>query len=142
MALSFTRHVLYEVRYQMSQTAKDHVVANHVESEEYYQGIFRPDVENWEFLVAETIAYGRKIREVVDNDGRWSEHYELRFDYEIGYRLRPYPLPTLPLNIVRVVINQEGWVVTGFPSGYQFVDSDSESDDDVDAPDDGGYDTE
>ncbi len=77
----------------------------------------------------------------MDDDGRWSEHYELHFDHEIGYRRRPYPLITLPLNVVRVVINQEGWVVTGFPSRYQFVDSDSESDDDVDA-DDVGYDTE
>ncbi|MCP5057262.1 MAG: hypothetical protein GY937_11125 [bacterium] len=126
----------------MSQTAQDYVVTNHVQSEEYYEGIFRPDVESWENLVGETIAHGRNMRAVEDDDGRWFQHYELRFDYEIGYRLRPYPMPTLPLNIVRVVINQEGWVVKGFPSGYQFVDSDSESDDDVDVDDDVGYDTE
>ncbi len=130
MALTFSRQVHYQVHYQMSQTAQDYVVTNHVQSEEYYQGIFRSDVESWENLVGEMTAHGRNMREVEDDDGRWFQHYELRFDYEIGYRLRPYPMPTLPLNIVRVVINQEGWVVTGFPSGYQLVYSDSESNDD------------
>ncbi len=61
MALTFSRQVLYQVHYQMSQMAKDHVVTNHVQSEEYYQGIFRPDVESWEFLVGEMIAHGRKM---------------------------------------------------------------------------------
>ncbi len=61
MALVFTRRVHYQVWYQMSQMAKDHVVANHVLSEEYYQGIFRSDVEAWEFLVLEMVAHGRKM---------------------------------------------------------------------------------
>ncbi len=74
---------------------------------------------------------------MVDANGHWSIHYELRFDHEISYCLCPYPLATLPLNIIRVVIDQDGWVVTGFPSGYHFIDSDSESDD-MDAD----YDTE
>ncbi len=130
MALTFSRQVRFQVHYRMSQTAQDQVVTNHVQNEEYYQGIFRSDVESWEILVRETIAHGRKMREVLDDDGRWNEHYELRFDYEIGYRRRPYPLTTVPLNVVRAVINQEGWVVTGFPSGYQLVYSDSESNDD------------
>ncbi len=55
MAMVFTRRVHYQVRYLMSQMAKDHVVANHVLNEEYYQGIFRPDVEAWEFLVSEAM---------------------------------------------------------------------------------------
>ncbi len=61
MAMVFTRRVNYQVRYLMSQTAKDHIVANHVLTKEYYQGIFRPDVEAWEYLVLETVAHGRKM---------------------------------------------------------------------------------